>query len=102
MSQKDDLGNDQESESKTDQKVDQNSGWLDLIKWDEKGLIPAIAQEAETGKLLMVAWMNREALELTVEEGRAIYWSRSRKKDLAKRRRIWPHSNTQRNPLRLR
>lgn len=80
MSQKEDLGNDQRSESKTDQKVDQNSDWLDLIKWDEKGLIPAIAQEAETGKLLMVAWMNREALELTVEEGRAIYWSRSRQK----------------------
>ncbi len=54
--------------------------WLDVIKWDEKGLIPAIAQEAETGKILMVAWMNKEALSLTVAEGRAIYWSRSRKK----------------------
>lgn len=65
---------------KNDQKEDQNSDWLDLIKWDEKGLIPAIAQETETGKILMVAWMNQEALELTVEEGRAIYWSRSRQK----------------------
>ncbi len=54
--------------------------WLDEIKWDDKGLIPAIAQEAETGKILMVAWMNREALELTVKESRAIYWSRSRQK----------------------
>ncbi len=56
------------------------SQWLDEIKWDDKGLIPAIAQETDTGKILMVAWMNREALELTVKEGRAIYWSRSRQK----------------------
>ncbi len=59
--------------------MSQNS-WLNEIEWDEKGLIPAIAQEAETGKILMVAWMNREALELSVKEGRAIFWSRSRKK----------------------
>ncbi|MFK8068431.1 MAG: phosphoribosyl-AMP cyclohydrolase [Gammaproteobacteria bacterium] len=63
-----------------DQGNDQKSGWLKMINWDDKGLIPAIAQEAETGKLLMVAWMNSESLQLTVEEGRAIYWSRSRKK----------------------
>jgi phosphoribosyl-AMP cyclohydrolase len=54
--------------------------WLDEIKWTDDGLIPAIAQEMETGKVLMMAWMNREALELTVKEGRAIYWSRSRNK----------------------
>ena len=54
--------------------------WLDEVKWDEKGLVPAIAQETGTGKILMMAWMNREALELTVKEGRAIYWSRSRNK----------------------
>lgn len=54
--------------------------WLDDIKWDENGLVPAIAQDAETGKVLMMAWMNRESLQLTVEEGRAIYWSRSRQK----------------------
>jgi phosphoribosyl-AMP cyclohydrolase len=54
--------------------------WLDEIKWTDDGLIPAIAQEIETGKVLMMAWMNREALELTVKEGRAIYWSRSRNK----------------------
>jgi phosphoribosyl-AMP cyclohydrolase len=54
--------------------------WLDEIKWDEKGLVPAIAQEASSGKVLMVAWMNREALKLTAEEGYAIYWTRSRQK----------------------
>lgn len=54
--------------------------WLDEIKWDADGLVPAIAQEAGTGKILMMAWMNREALRLTITEGRAIYWSRSRKR----------------------
>ena len=54
--------------------------WLDDIKWDNDGLVPAIAQETGTGKILMMAWMNRESLELTVNEGRAIYWSRSRNK----------------------
>ena len=54
--------------------------WLDEVKWDEDGLVPAIAQDAQTGRVLMVAWMNREALELTAREGRGIYWSRSRKK----------------------
>lgn len=52
--------------------------WLKQVKWDEKGLIPAIAQDFQTGKILMVAWMNEESLKLTVEENRAIYWSRSR------------------------
>ncbi|MBR9828853.1 MAG: phosphoribosyl-AMP cyclohydrolase [Oceanospirillales bacterium] len=52
--------------------------WLDQIKWDDKGLVPAIAQDHQTGRVLMVAWMNAEALRLTVEEERAIYWSRSR------------------------
>ena len=54
--------------------------WLDEIKWTEDGLVPVIAQEASSGQVLMLAWMNREALELTVREGRAIYWSRSRQK----------------------
>jgi phosphoribosyl-AMP cyclohydrolase len=54
--------------------------WLDRIKWDEQGLVPAIAQEAGSGKLLMMAWMNREALRLTAESGHAVYWSRSRGK----------------------
>jgi len=52
--------------------------WLDQIKWDEQGLVPAIAQETGSGKLLMMAWMNREALQLTAESGHAVYWSRSR------------------------
>lgn len=50
----------------------------DKIKWNEQGLIPAIAQDWQTGEVLMLAWMNAEALELTVKEERAIYWSRSR------------------------
>ncbi len=57
-----------------------NKTWLDQIKWDDNGLVPAIAQETATGKMLMMAWMNRAALELTVQENRAIYWSRSRNK----------------------
>ena len=54
--------------------------WLSKINWTEDGLVPAIAQEAGSGKILMVAWMNREALRLTVEKREAVYWSRSRKK----------------------
>ena len=54
--------------------------WLNEIRWDEKGLAPAIAQDAATGRILMVAWMNREALELTAAKGEAVYWSRSRNK----------------------
>ncbi|MCG8045887.1 MAG: phosphoribosyl-AMP cyclohydrolase [Candidatus Thiodiazotropha endolucinida] len=54
--------------------------WLDAVKWDRDGLVPAIAQEVGSGKLLMMAWMNAEALQLTKESGHAVYWSRSRKK----------------------
>jgi phosphoribosyl-AMP cyclohydrolase len=54
--------------------------WLDSLRWDVDGLIPAIAQEAASGKVLMFAWMNREALARTVETGEAVYWSRSRKR----------------------
>lgn len=54
--------------------------WLDAVKWDSDGLVPAIAQDYHSGRILMMAWMNREALELTVTENRAIYYSRSRKK----------------------
>jgi len=57
-----------------------NTHWLNEIKWDENGLVPAIAQETGSGKILMMAWMNQEALDLTVKENRAIYWSRSRNK----------------------
>jgi phosphoribosyl-AMP cyclohydrolase len=48
------------------------------INWNDQGLVPAIAQDWQTGEVLMLAWMNREALELTVREERAVYWSRSR------------------------
>ena len=54
--------------------------WLDAIKWDRDGLVPAIAQEADSGKVLMVAWMNREALAETARTNKAVYWSRSRRK----------------------
>ena len=57
-----------------------NENWLDRIKWSPDGLVPAIAQDAQDGTILMVAWMNREALGLTASEGRAVYWSRSRRK----------------------
>jgi phosphoribosyl-AMP cyclohydrolase len=56
--------------------------WLDDVKWDEKGLLPVIAQEAGSNDVLMFAYMNREALERTVATGQAVYWSRSR-------RRLW-------------
>ncbi|MFM2186258.1 MAG: phosphoribosyl-AMP cyclohydrolase [Burkholderiaceae bacterium] len=52
--------------------------WLDEIKWDRDGLVPVIAQEAGSGDVLMVAWMNRQALELTASTREAVYWSRSR------------------------
>ncbi len=56
------------------------TAWLDEIKWSADGLVPALAQDYKTGQILMMAWMNREALEATVTEGRAIYYSRSRQK----------------------
>ena len=59
-----------------------DTNWLDEITWTADGLVPVIAQDAATGEVLMFAWMNRESLALTVEEGRAVYWSRSR-------RRLW-------------
>jgi phosphoribosyl-AMP cyclohydrolase len=52
--------------------------WLSQLKWDEKGLLPVIAQEKDSKDVLMFAWMNREALELTATSGRAVYFSRSR------------------------
>ncbi|GAB1387055.1 phosphoribosyl-AMP cyclohydrolase [Melaminivora sp.] len=54
--------------------------WLDQVRWDGNGLVPAIAQEATSGDVLMLAWMNREALAKTAELGRAVYFSRSRGK----------------------
>ncbi|MBK8188208.1 MAG: phosphoribosyl-AMP cyclohydrolase [Cellvibrio sp.] len=52
--------------------------WLDELHWNTDGLIPAIAQDAKSGRVLMMAWMNRESLALTAEKGEAVYWSRSR------------------------
>lgn len=54
--------------------------WLDAVRWDRDGLVPAIAQDHVDGTVLMVAWMNRAALAATAAEGRAVYWSRSRQK----------------------
>ena len=54
--------------------------WLEAVKWDERDLAPAIAQDAADGRVLTLAWMNRESLEETVRSGRAVYWSRSRGK----------------------
>ncbi len=52
--------------------------YLDEIRWTEEGLVPVIAQQTGTGRVVMFAWMNRESLALTVEKGYAVYWSRSR------------------------
>lgn len=57
-----------------------NNKWLNKIQWNEQGLVPVIAQQVGSNNVLMFAWMNREALEKTVELGEAVYWSRSRKK----------------------
>ena len=54
--------------------------WLEEIRWNADGLVPAIAQDAATGDILMMAWMNAESLRLTAEEGQAVYWSLSRGK----------------------
>ena len=54
--------------------------FLNEIPWDEHGLIAAVAQDSKTGRVLTVAWMNREALKESVDRGEAVYWSRSRKR----------------------
>ena len=54
--------------------------WLNSLRWNSDGLLPAIAQDRDSGEVLMLAWMNREALRLSSELGRAVYWSRSRQK----------------------
>lgn len=68
--------------------------WLDEITWNPDGLVPAIAQDAADGAILMQAWMNREALAATVAEGRAVYWSRSRA-------RLWRKGESSGNEQRL-
>lgn len=59
---------------------DQKTNWLDQVKWTDDGLVPVIAQDAESGRILMMAWMNRETLAMTAEKNEAVYWSRSRQK----------------------
>lgn len=69
--------------------------WLDLIKWNPDGLVPVIAQEADSGTVLMLAWMNRNALQQTVTSGEAVYWSRSR-------RCLWHKGETSGNVQKVR
>ena len=57
-----------------------SEAWLDQVRWTNDGLVPAIAQDVSSGRLMMMAWMNREALAATAAERRAIYWSRSRQR----------------------
>jgi phosphoribosyl-AMP cyclohydrolase len=63
------------------------SDWIERVAWNADGLVPAMAQDAKSGEVLMLAWMNREALAKTVETGEAVYWSRSR-------RRLWKKGET--------
>jgi phosphoribosyl-AMP cyclohydrolase len=57
-----------------------NEQWLDQIAWSDEGLVPVITQETGSGRILMMAWMNRPALQETVAGGKAVYWSRSRQR----------------------
>lgn len=70
-------------------------GWLEQVDWNEQGLAPVIAQEHGSGRVLTLAWMNRESLRLTAQEGRAVYWSRSRGK-------IWRKGEQSGNVQRVR
>ena len=54
------------------------SSYLDEVNWNSDGLVPVIAQDATSGRILMQAWANRDALQIAIKEGRAVYWSRSR------------------------
>ena len=54
--------------------------WLNKVNWSKDGLVPVVTQEASSNSVLMVAWMDRDALKLTIETGKAVYWSRSRKR----------------------
>jgi phosphoribosyl-AMP cyclohydrolase len=60
--------------------LDTRQPWLDALRWDADGMIPAIAQDAASGRVVMFAWMNRASLEETVRSGNAVYWSRSRQR----------------------
>lgn len=78
------------------------STWLEEIRWDNQGLVPVIAQDANSQRILMFAYANREAVALTAEKGTAHYWTRSRQKTVAQRRRIRPFPTRARDSLRLR
>jgi phosphoribosyl-AMP cyclohydrolase len=67
--------------------LDRSAVTLDDVRYDDQGLVPVIAQDAESGEVLMMAWANREALERTLAEGRMVYWSRSR-------RELWRKGDT--------
>jgi len=69
--------------------------WLEQVAWNDQGLVPAIAQDAESGEVLMLAWMNRESLAETLRRGIAVYWSRSRG-------RLWPKGETSGHVQRVR
>ncbi|MCB1933399.1 phosphoribosyl-AMP cyclohydrolase [Accumulibacter sp.] len=69
--------------------------WLDALKWDQQGMIPAIAQDASSGRVVMFAFMNRQALQETVDSGTAVYWSRSRQ-------RLWRKGEESGHAQRLR
>ena len=71
------------------------SDWIESVAWNSDGLVPAVAQDASTGEVLMLAWMDREALRRTVESGQATYWSRSRKA-------LWKKGETSGQFLRVR
>jgi len=60
--------------------TDRVSEWLNEVPWDKDGLVPVIAQDFSSGRVLTLAWMNRDALALTAAKGEAVYWSRSRRK----------------------
>jgi phosphoribosyl-AMP cyclohydrolase len=68
--------------------------WMDAVAWNADGLVPAVAQDAASGEVLMLAWMNREALARTVDSGEAHYWSRSR-------RALWKKGETSGHVLRV-
>lgn len=68
------------TENSTDNLIETNAAWLDELKWNDQGLIAAIAQDEKSGDVLMMAWMNKEALAQTAATGKAVYWSRSRGK----------------------
>ncbi len=60
--------------------LNMNDNWLNKVNWAQDGLVPAVTQDAASGRVLTVAWMNREALKLTAATGEVHYWSRSRKR----------------------